>query len=271
MTMLASSKTSLEALSTTRLSANAILFELEGYIQSIYLVKQGDNLMLLDGCCRADIGMIREFIQSTLALPLSALKLVIVTHMHPDHAGAAHRLRRLTGCKIAAANVDGHWYSGLDGKLMHLTDIALANWMSQRKGKPKTNLWYNPKLRPDIKLQDGEYLPQFSDWQALFTQGHTDRDLSLYHQPSGKVYVADLMVTVKGRFIPPFPVFYPNRYRRSLQRIKTLAPSAVILAHGGEVHPSEQDYQHLFKQAPTLPVTHWRSAKIKLKKALFGR
>ncbi len=257
--------------STKVLSKNTTLFELAGYIQSIYLVKQGDELLLLDGCCRADIKVIREFIEHTLLLPLSALKLVVVTHMHPDHAGAAHKLRKLTGCQIAAANVDGHWYSGLDGKLMHLTDIALANWVGQRKGKGKRNLWYNPKLSPDIKLDDGQPLPGFGDWQALFTQGHTDRDLSLYHQPTGKVYVADLMVTVKGRFIPPFPLFYPNRYQASLHRIKDLSPSGIMLAHGGEVHPDDDDYQHLFERAPKVPLTHWRSVKIKLKKVLFAR
>ena len=260
----------MQSISHQQLSENTELFELAGYIQSIYLVKQNNRLMLLDGCCRADVPLIKSFITEQLALSFSALKLVVVTHMHPDHAGAAHKLRKLTGCRIAAANVEGHWYSGLDGKLMHLTDIALANYVGQRKGKSKTNLWYNPKLAPDIKLNDGETIPGFSDFQVLFTQGHTDRDLSIHHIPSNKVYVADLMVTVKGRYIPPFPLFYPNRYRQSLTRIKAMTPKALILAHGGEVHPSEDDYQHLFEKAPKIPLTHWRSVKIKLKKAFFG-
>ncbi|NMP31183.1 MBL fold metallo-hydrolase [Thalassotalea sp. M1531] len=254
-----------------QLSPDTQLIELSGYIQSIYLVRQGERLLLLDGCCRADVKLISHYIQADLKLPLSALKLVVVTHMHPDHAGAAHKLRKLTGCKVASANVTGHWYSGIDGKLMHLTDIALANWVGQRKGKKKTNLWYNPKLSPDIKLNDGELLPNFEDWQVLFTQGHTDRDISLLHTPSHKVYVADLMVTVRGRYIPPFPLFYPNRYQESLSRIKELAPNSVILAHGGEVHPDESDYQHIFDLAPKIPLTHWRSVKIKLKKVIFGR
>ncbi|MCH2057465.1 MAG: MBL fold metallo-hydrolase [Thalassotalea sp.] len=261
----------MKLLSSKTLTDNTTLYELAGYIQSIYLVKQGNQLMLLDGCCRADVDLVTGFITEELDLPTSALTLIVVTHMHPDHAGAAHKLRKITGAKIASANVDGHWYSGLDGKLMHLTDIALANWVGQRKGKAKTNLWYNPKLSPDFKLNDQEALPIFGDWQVLFTQGHTDRDISLYHQPTHKVYVADLMVTVKGRYIPPFPLFYPNRYRTSLERIRTLSPSSIILAHGGEVHPSEGDYEHVLELAPKVPLTHWRSVKIKLKKVLFGR
>lgn len=258
-------------ISTKELTNDTTLYELAGYIQSIYLVKQNHQLLLLDGCCRADVKLVTAFIQDQLQLPLSALKLVVVTHMHPDHAGAAHKLRKVTGCEIASANVQGHWYSGLDGKLMHLTDIALANWVGQRKGKKKTNLWYNPKLSPDIMLDEGQHLPYFPDWQILFTQGHTDRDLSLHHLPSDKIYVADLMVTVKGKYIPPFPLFYPNRYRKSLNRIKDMSPNAIILAHGGEVHPTEEDYQHIFELAPKVPLTHWRSVKIKLRRVIFGR
>ncbi|MCV5754598.1 hypothetical protein OFN51_37960, partial [Escherichia coli] len=64
---------------------------------------------------------------------------------------------------------------------MHLTDLMLARWMANRMRKPKRNLWYSRKLKPDIELIDGECIPGFDDWQVLETQGHTDRDLSVYH------------------------------------------------------------------------------------------
>jgi len=245
------------------------LHHLSGYIQSIYLVEYPDKLLLLDGCCRADTDLIQNFITDTLQRPLSHLKLVVVTHMHPDHAGAAHRLRKLTGCKIASANVDGQWYSGIDGKLMHLTDILLTQWVAGRMKKSKRLVWYPKYLNADILLNDGDILPEFEEWQALSTQGHTDRDISLYHLPSKRIYVADLMVKVKKHFIPPFPVFYPNRYRQSLVKIQKLAPEAILLAHGGEVILTDTQYQHLLSHAPTVPMTHWRSVKAKLKRVFL--
>jgi glyoxylase-like metal-dependent hydrolase (beta-lactamase superfamily II) len=188
--------------------------------------------------------------------------------MHPDHAGAANQLRKLTGCKIAAANVSGQWYSGIDGRVMHLTDILLARWVAKRMKKPSHKMWYTRQLRADLKQDDGESLPGFSDWIALSTQGHTDRDLSLHHLPTNKVYVADLMVKVKNKYIPPFPIFYPNRYRASLHKIMTLAPDTLILAHGGEVCLTKYDYQNLLNLAPKIPRTHWRSIKEKLKRSM---
>ncbi|MCV5689709.1 hypothetical protein OFN32_36430, partial [Escherichia coli] len=79
--------------------------------------------------------------------------------MHPDHAGGAHKLRDLTGCKVLAAKRESQWYDGVDGWLMHLTDLMLARWMANRMRKPKRNLWYSRKLKPDIELIDGECIP----------------------------------------------------------------------------------------------------------------
>ncbi len=246
------------------------LHHIEGYIQSIYLAEYADKLLLLDGCCRADVATLRQFITEKLNRPFTDLSLIVVTHMHPDHAGAAHKLRRLTGCKIATADVDGHWYQGLDGFLMHLTDMALALWVAGRKGKPRKNIWYAKKLKPDFRLSDGDTLPGFDEWTAIYTQGHTDRDLSLLHNPSQRIYVADLMVKVKGHYIAPFPLFYPNRYRASLIKVKALKPTSVMLAHGGEVQLNAAECQYVFDHAPTVPLTHWRSVKIKLRRVFGG-
>lgn len=244
------------------------LHHIEGHIQTILLAEYPDKLLLLDGCCRSDITILQQFISHTLQKELNDLALIVVTHMHPDHAGAANKLRQLTGCKIAVANVSGQWYSGINGRLMHLTDILLAKWVAKRMNKPLVNIWYSSQLIADYKLDDGEQLPGFTDWVALSTQGHTDRDLSLHHLPSNKVYVADLMVKVKNRYIPPFPVFYPNRYRVSLHKIMTLQPQSLILAHGGEVTLSVDDYQYLLQLAPKTPKTHWRSVKLAIWKRL---
>ena len=244
------------------------LHKLDGYIQTILLAEYEDKLLLLDGCSRADVSLIKHFICDTLQRPLTDLELIVVTHMHPDHAGAAHKLRQITGCKIASANVDGQWYSGFDGKLMHLTDLLLTRYVANKKKQPQRWLWYSSKLSPDYKLNDDEYLPGFDDWQVIETQGHTDRDISLHHLPSNKIYIADLIVTTRKGFIPPFPVFYPERYRNSLIKIAKLNAVSVYLAHGGEVELSQQDFDDVLAKAPTKPMTHWRSVKAKFKRTL---
>ncbi|MGL4476379.1 MAG: MBL fold metallo-hydrolase [Shewanella sp.] len=241
---------------------------IQGYIQTIYLVAYSDKLLLLDGCSRADVATVCQFIETELNRPLSDLRLILVTHMHPDHAGGAALLRQKTGAKLAGANIAGDWYSGFDGIMMHLTDIWLAKWVAKRMGKPKRNLWYSRRLRIDVKLDDGNLLPGFDDWQVLLCQGHTDRDLALYCLSEHWVYVADLLVKVKGQCIAPYPLFYPNRYRQSLMKIKQLASKFLLLAHGGQVQVSAADFDDIITNAPIIPVTHWRSVKAKTTKVL---
>ena len=247
------------------------LHSLKGYIQNIYLAEYNDKFLLLDGCCRADIPVLEHFIGNELKRSMSELALIVVTHMHPDHAGAAQTLRKKYGCKIAAANVAGQWYSGIDGKLMHLTDLLLTLWVAGRQNKAKKFIYYSSTLTPDYYLSDQDSLPGFEDWLVHFTQGHTDRDISLHHKSTEQIYVADLMVKVRGAFIPPYPVFYPNRYLESLIKVKTLNVESILLAHGEKVELTEQQWQQLITLAPTKPVTHWRSVKTKLKQVLLNR
>ncbi|CAM3015468.1 MBL fold metallo-hydrolase [Vibrio neptunius] len=241
------------------------LHTIDGYIQKMYLAEYPDKLMLLDGASRADVPYLERYITETLGKPFHSLKVVVVTHMHPDHAGAAHKLRELTGCKIVSAEKDKQWYGGWDGILMHLTDLALARWVAGRMKRPKRKLWYSRNLHPDIKLTDGQAIPCFEDWKVLETPGHTDRDLSLHHEQQDILYVADLMVEVKKRLIAPFPIFHPNKYRHSLHRVHEMAPKTLLLAHGGEVQFDQSAYDHLLRVAPRTPATHWRATKVKLR------
>lgn len=92
------------------------LHEIAGYIENIYLVEENHRLMLLDGCSRADVDTLCHYITEKLLLPLAALKLIVVTHMHPDHAGGAKRLQKRTGARIACHPKAPLWYRGVSGR-----------------------------------------------------------------------------------------------------------------------------------------------------------
>lgn len=234
---------------------------LDGYIQRIYLAQHAAGLLLLDGCSRADVSMVCQYIQQQLGQPLSALKLVVVTHMHPDHAGGAHLLRRITGARIACHPKAPCWYAGLPGRIAHIIDVSLTWWVARRLGKPKRHIWYNPILKPDVLLADEQPVPDFPDWQVIYTPGHTDHDLSLLHQPDKQLYIADLIVSVKKRLVPPYPVCHPNQYKQSLHRVSALQPSTLYFAHVAPRAGSSIDFATILAQAPHLPKNHWHSMR----------
>ncbi len=244
------------------------IHHLSGYIQSIYLIEYPHGLLLLDGCCRADVDLIIDFITLDLNRQPAELKLILVTHMHPDHAGAAHKLKKLTGCQIASANKDYHWYRGLNGVLMHWIDVVLTLYVGRKMGKKYKYVGYPRKLLPDWKLNDGDQVPGFEDWQIIETPGHTDRDLSIWHHGQNMVYVADLIIKLKHKYIAPYPVFHPNKYRQSVDRIKNMQCHRVLLAHGGIVQMVANDFDAVLTVAPDVPKTPLRTTIAKIKKIM---
>ncbi|MBF0658178.1 MBL fold metallo-hydrolase [Psychrobacter sp. NG25] len=240
------------------------IVRLEGYIQSTYLAVYPDKIMLLDGACRPDVAMVLDYIKTTLQRPVTDLKVVVVTHMHPDHAGGAHKFREQTGCLIVSADKDTQWYSRIAGRTMHLVDMNLAHYVARRQGRSPKNLYYPAHLKADITVGEGDCVPGFDEWQVLETPGHTDRDLSLFHMPSRQVYTADLIIKLRHKFVAPFPVYDPKVYIQSLQKIKDLKPSMVMMAHGCELAIDEATFDMLITQAPKHPRTIKDTIKHKL-------
>lgn len=209
------------------------IHEIDGHIQSIYLAVYPEKILLLDGCCRCDVELVRKYIEVKLKKPFSQLKLVIVTHMHPDHAGGAAIFHSQYGIPIASSAKEHHWYHGIRGAGYHLIDLSLAYWVAYKKGKATRNLWYKRTLQPDFLLAHHGKVPFFTDWLVLETPGHTDRDISILHPDTGTIYVADNILKIKSRFVSPFPVIYPEKYRLSLDLYQKINPNTVLMAHGG--------------------------------------
>lgn len=241
---------------------------LQGYIQNIHLVEYKHGCLLLDGCSVADFGLLKDYFETVLQRPFTDLKTVVVTHMHPDHAGCANKLRDATSCKIVSGKFESQWYKGLRGKFAHLVDIALATWVAGRMGKKRKFIWYSPYLTPDYMLYNDQVIPGFEEWQVLFTPGHTDRDISVYHEKSGQIYVADLIVQVKGKLAPPFPVHFPELYKQSLQKLNTFEIKHYLMAHVPKLASKDVNLKRLVEIAPKQPKTSWLATKGKIKRAL---
>ena len=240
---------------------------LEGYIQTTYLAVYPDKLLLLDAGCLSDVPMILSYITTTLGRSIDELKVVMVTHMHPDHAGGASLLKQKTGCLLVSADKSQPWYQGIVGRANHLIDIGLTYFVANRQGKRMEYLWYEPILKPDVRVKDGDRIPFFGDWQILETSGHTDRDLSLWHHPSHCIYTADLILKIKTKYVAPYLVTLPDKYKDSLRKVMALNPNEVLLAHGERVKLDKAVFLDLIDKTPKQPRTVSYTLKHKLIKS----
>jgi glyoxylase-like metal-dependent hydrolase (beta-lactamase superfamily II) len=226
------------------------IHKIEGYIQNLFIAEYPDKLLLLDGGSKADIQTIENFIQKNLNKPLSELKLIVVTHMHPDHAGAASILRKKYGIPLAAHPEIDEWYAGFGGFLQNRADTFMAHIVAHKKKKPYRRLKYKRFVKPDYFLKNAEKLPFFPDWQVFHTPGHTDHDISLFHSETKTLYAADLFLQIKEKCRLPFPTVFPHRLKKSILKVADLNPKKILLAHGDSCKEllNPIDYEKLAEQ-----------------------
>ena len=222
---------------------NFKIHHIKGYIQSLYLVEYPDKLLLLDGGSRGDVTLVEKFITGTLKRNISDLKLIVVTHLHPDHAGAAPHLRKKHNIPIAGHPELDYWYSGFWGMIQHLLDTIFAWYVAKKSRNEYKRMWYQRALKPNFELYDGQHLPNFEDWSVIYTPGHTTHDISVYNKENRIIYIGDLAIKLGGKYNLPFPVALPNVMAESLDKVSKLNIKTILFAHGGIV---EGDSKRIF-------------------------
>jgi glyoxylase-like metal-dependent hydrolase (beta-lactamase superfamily II) len=68
---------------------------IEGYISNVILMEYPDKILCVDSGSRPDVRLINEFITEKLKRSMADIKLCVITHMHPDHAGGPWRLKKI--------------------------------------------------------------------------------------------------------------------------------------------------------------------------------
>ena len=247
------------ALKTSSFTVHAI----DGYIETLYLVEYPTKLLLLDGGCRCDADVVVEYI-ATLGRSITELKLVVITHHHPDHSGAAPILQKQYGIPIAALPIINKWYVGLNGWLTQKTDIFLTYYVARKKKKRFKHLRFPRMINIDFPLTDGASIPLFEDWQLLCTPGHTTVDTSIYHCKESIAYVADLLIGFGTRYSMPYPISDPVHYRQSLSTIKELNLKHILLAHHGAHSIPSDIFDSIINQVSNRPKNHVNSIKYQL-------
>jgi len=226
-----------------------------GYIENLFLAEYEHGLLLLDCGAVNDVKRIEDFCRQNLHRSPAEIKLAVVTHMHPDHAGGAVLLRKNFGVPLAAHQELDRWYAGPGGFIQKVIDCVLMQSVARRtRGKLEKAL-FNSRIQADYVLADGDSLPFFPEWKAVAVPGHTSHDLVLYHAGESLLYAADCFLEVKGRYQTPLPVMFPQWLEASFQKMGALQPSSLLIAHGEarrDQIPADlfQSLQHLLQTPP---------------------
>ncbi len=262
-----------------------IVHEIEGYIGKIHIIEYEDRLLMIDSGCINDIRRMENYCETAMQRTLADVKLIILSHLHPDHSGGAVKLRKTYSIPLAAHRDLDKWYAGFGGALQHKVDSYLATVVAFRNKRRLEKILYKRMISPDYPLIDKDVLPFFPDWQVLHVPGHTLYDLVVYNAKEGLLFINDLICDVKGKPQLPIPVLFPDKMSASFTRLSQLKVKNIFRTHGAPIiteNPAEAFVvmQDILANAPTplarrinyisvFPAVARKELKKESKKALF--
>ena len=155
------------------------------------------GVVLVDSGGRGSVGLISAG-SRTLGSSLEMVRLIVLTHYHPDHAGSLSKLVDATSAKVAVHRQEAPIINGDE-----LAPSPHTNSLVAGLAKPIFDKLYGGPVAVDYPLKDGDSLPELDHVQAIHTPGHTSGSLCLYVTPHKTLIVGDALRHRFGRLAPP--------------------------------------------------------------------
>ena len=157
-----------------------------------------DEVVLVDVGARGSLRRIAAGL-TAIGSSLDRVRLVALTHYHPDHTGGLAEVVEATSARVAAHSREAGIISGREPAPSPFVNRIVAG-----VARPFISLFHGGPVEVDYLLNDGDPLPLARDpARIVHTPGHTPGSICL-HIPSKKLLIAgDAMEYRSGRLLPP--------------------------------------------------------------------
>jgi glyoxylase-like metal-dependent hydrolase (beta-lactamase superfamily II) len=185
---------------------------------SAYLVESDGGIVVVDSGVPGSAGHVLRALAALGRRP-EDVRVVVLTHWHPDHAGGAAELRRRTGAQVAVHRLDGPPTAG--GPLPPKGRRAMRLVRAVMRYEP---------VAADRLLEDGD---EVLGLRVVHAPGHTAGSIALWR--GDLVFSGDALLLDRAGRVGPSDAqlcLDPAQAATSADRILALRPRLVLSGHG---------------------------------------
>lgn len=171
------------------------------------------------------------------------LEQIVITHMHTDHYGGVSAILKETEA-IVYVHKQAAWMQNDGQGEFERTEAFMRSFIEECGAAHilKRNRKYHQENWEHLRyLEDGDTLVAGGrEWKVVYTPGHSQSDICLWHQESGDVIAGDFLlqeISSNAFIVPPDPP-HPERpkplmqMRDSYQRVYDLPFGTIYPGHG---------------------------------------
>ena len=174
------------------------IFQIRGVGARVSVLESGDGPVLVDTGMRGSAPFISAGL-SGAGMSFPDIRLIVLTHFHPDHSGGLHGAARLADAEVAAHE---HDYPFLNGDRVP-PNLFTRHRLTTKITRPLVRWMYSQPVDVNHRLNDGDSLPLDDGIRVIHTPGHTTGSITLLSEEHGWLLVGDALQHRFGRLNGP--------------------------------------------------------------------
>ncbi len=192
----------------------------------VTVLKASDGAVLVDTGSRGSLHVIAAGLKA-LRVPPEKVRLIVLTHCHPDHAGGLAELVEFTSAPVAIHRAEAGIVRGDEPQPSFLRRQAMKN------AHPFFAMFSSRPVAVGYPLEDGDALPEIAGVRVIHTPGHTEGSICLYVEAAKVLIVGDALQFRFGKLLEPSWLFTrdPEMARTSLAKLLEVDFTTICFSH----------------------------------------
>ncbi len=216
---------------------NQSIYLLEsGKFVNIYAIVRDNGVLLIDTGTPGKADNILKELDGINVKPAD-VKVIVITHAHPDHAGSCAVLIDKTHAKLYIHKDD------FDVLLGKAPPPEPRDFLEKIVAFMAEHFFKYPPPKDAIPLEEDSTIQGFEDLKIIPTPGHTPGSMSILDVKDSTLFCGDAINNRAGKLIGPHKHFTFNREQawRSVAKIGAINFNTLCLGHGPWIAESAQE------------------------------